>query len=78
LKRPVLLRNGALFFKTLGGAKLADQLMSLIETCRLNRANVWEYFLTLLKSADEVKQKPEQFLPWNYPRAGAALGAVVT
>jgi transposase len=76
LKRPVLLRNGALFFKTLGGAKLADQLMSLIETCRLNRVNVWEYFLTLLRRADEVKQKPEQFLPWNYPRAGAAPGAV--
>jgi transposase len=77
LKRPVLLRNGALFFKTLGGAKLGDQLMSLIETCRLNQVNVWEYFLTLLRRTDEVKRKPEQFLPWNYPRAGSAQGAVV-
>jgi transposase len=78
LKRPVLLRNGALFFKTLSGAKLGDQLMSLIETCRLNHVNVWEYFLTLLRRADEVKRKPKEFLPWNYARASAAPGTVVT
>jgi transposase len=77
LKRPVLLRNGALFFKTLGGARTADQLMSLIETCRLNRVNAWDYFLTLVRRADEVRRNPKQFLPWNYPRGGSAEGALV-
>ena len=39
LKRAVLHRKNALFYKTLNGAEVGDLFMSLIHTCELNGAN---------------------------------------
>jgi transposase len=72
LKRFVLFRKNSLFYKTPHGAGVGDILMSLIETCRLNNINAWEYLVTLVRNADRVKENPSAFLPWNYARGEPA------
>jgi len=42
--------------------------MSLIETCRLNEINAWDYLLGLMRNKVEARRTPEAFLPWNYAR----------
>jgi len=66
LKKAILNRKNALFYKTLNGAKVGDLFMSLIHTCELNGANPFDYLTELLRHADEVKQKPSEWMPWNY------------
>jgi hypothetical protein len=66
LKPVVLMRKNSMFYKTEHGASISDLLMSLIETCRLNRVNSWDYLLTLVRRAAEVRGNPRAFLPWNY------------
>jgi hypothetical protein len=69
LKRFVLFRKNSLFYKTEHGAAVGGILMSLIESCRLNGANPWEYLLTLIRNKEEARRNPAVFLPWNYLRA---------
>jgi transposase len=71
LKRFVLFRKNSLFYKTEHGAAVGGILMSLIESCRLNSANPWEYLLTLTRNKEEARRNPAAFLPWNYPREEA-------
>jgi hypothetical protein len=66
LKRAVLHRKNALFFKTEQGAAISDVLMSLIESSALNGANAFEYLVTLIRHAKEVRARPAAWLPWNY------------
>jgi len=66
LKRAVLHRKNALFFKTEHGAAVGDILMSVIETCALNGVNAFDYLVTLLRQARAVRACPEAWLPWNY------------
>jgi hypothetical protein len=66
LKPVVLLRKNSLFYKTEHGTSVGDILASLIETCRLNGVNVWDYLVTIRRSKSEVRRHPELFLPWNY------------
>jgi len=68
LKRFVLFRKNSLFYKTEHGAAVGGILMSLIESCRLNCANPWEYLLTLMRNKKAARRNPAAFLPWNYPR----------
>jgi transposase len=68
LKPVVLMRKNSMFYKTEHGASISDLLMSLIESCRLNRVNSWDYLLTLVRRAAEVRGNPRAFLPWNYKR----------
>jgi transposase len=42
LKRAVLHRKNALFYRTLNGAEVGDQFMSLIHTCQLCGANSFD------------------------------------
>ncbi len=66
LKLAVLNRKNALFYKTQRGASTGDCLMGVIETCRLNRVNVWEYLLTVVRNERAVGRDPARWLPWNY------------
>ena len=68
LKRAVLLRKNALFYKNEHGASVGAILQSLIETCRLNRVSAWEYLLTLMRNRDEARANPAAYLPWSYAR----------
>ena len=47
LKRAVLHRKNALFYKTLNGAQVGDLFMSLIHTCQLCGANSFDYLTEL-------------------------------
>ena len=66
LKRAVLHRKNALFYKTLNGAQVGDLFMSLIHTCRLCGANSFEYLTELQRHARELTANPAQWMPWNY------------
>jgi transposase len=66
LKRAVLHRKNALFYRTLHGAEAGDLFMSLIHTCELNGANPFDYLTELQRHAEELKQKPSEWMPWNY------------
>jgi len=66
LKRAILHRKNALFFKTCHGAHVSDIFMSLIHTCQLGGANPCDYLTELQNHAAELSTKPEQWMPWNY------------
>jgi len=76
LKQYILLRKNSLFFKTEHGAAVGDVLASLIQTCRLNGINAWDYLVTLIRQKAEARRQPSLYLPWNYKGAEAeALAA---
>ena len=66
LKKAILHRKNALFYKTDAGAGVGDVFMSLIHTCALNGADPFDYITQLQRHAPEVRKKPEKWLPWNY------------
>lgn len=73
LKKAILHRKNSLFYKTDHGARVGDIYMSLIHTCELNGADPFDYLTQLQRHAKEVREHPEQWMPWNYrntiPRA---------
>jgi transposase len=73
LKKAILNRKNALFYKTLNGAGVGDLFMSLIHTCELNGANPFDYLTQLQRHADELKQNPSEWMPWNYRETLARL-----
>jgi hypothetical protein len=66
LKKAILHRKNALFFKTLKGAQVADLFMSLIHTCELNGVNAFDYLIELQRNAGALRLNPGDWLPWNY------------
>ena len=69
LKKAILHRKNALFYKTQNGARVGDLFMSLIYTCQLNAVNPLEYLTQLQQHADQLVASPERWLPWNYRAA---------
>lgn len=72
LKRAILHRKNALFYKTLHGAYVGDLLMSIIATCRVSHINPFTYLVALQNHSTEVFRNPDKWLPWNYEVAVAA------
>jgi transposase len=66
LKKAILHRKNALFFKTRHGAAVGDLYLSLIHTCELNGGNPFEYLTMLQRHASEVAAAPGEWMPWNY------------
>jgi hypothetical protein len=66
LKKAILNRKNALFYRTSNGALVGDLFMSLIHTCELNEVNAFDYLTELLRHAEELKQTPSEWMPWNY------------
>lgn len=73
LKKAILNRKNALFYKTLNGAQVGDLFMSLIHTCELNSVNPFDYLTELQRHAEELKQRPWEWMPWNYRETMARL-----
>jgi hypothetical protein len=63
LKKAILHRKNALFYKTQNGAHVGDLFMSLIYTCQLNEANPFDYLTQLQRHADQVASGPEAWMP---------------
>lgn len=70
LKKAILHRKNALFYKTRNGARVGDLFMSLIYTCQLNQANPFDYLTQLQWHNDQLAVSPELWMPWNYHAAG--------
>ena len=66
LKKAILHRKNALFYKTPNGARVGDLFMSLIYTCELNGVNPFDYLTELERHADELAANPGRWMPWNY------------
>lgn len=66
LKKAILHRKNALFYKTLNGAHVGDVFMSLIHSAELNGAGPFDYLVALLHNHQEVENTPADWMPWNY------------
>jgi len=66
LKRAVLHRKNALFYRTLNGAQVGDLFMTLIHTCQLCDANSFDYMIELQRHARELAANAAEWMPWNY------------
>jgi transposase len=73
LKRAILHRKNALFYKTFRGARVGDLFMSLIHTCELCGANPFDYLTELDRHAEELSSRPRDWMPWNYRETLAGL-----
>jgi transposase len=72
LKKAILHRKNALFYKTARGAHVGDLFMSLIHTCELCGTNPFEYLTALQQHAAALALQPAAWLPWNYREALAS------
>jgi transposase len=66
LKKVILHRKNALFYRTTNGAQVGDLFMSLIHTCELNKVNPFDYLTELLRHPAEITMRPAEWMPWNY------------
>jgi transposase len=73
LKKAILNRKNALFYKTLNGAGVGDLFMSLIHTCELNGANPFDYLTELQRHSEKLQRNPSEWMPWNYRETLARL-----
>jgi transposase len=74
LKRAVLHRKNALFYRTLHGSEVGDLFMSLIHTCELTGANAFDYLSQLPRHATALAAHPAAWMPWNYAGTLAQVG----
>src|ERR1035438_5905173 len=77
LKKSILHRKNSLFYKNRNGAQMGDLFMSLIHTCELNHVNPFDYLNELQRHAEELKQTPSDWMPWNYRETLARTGALL-
>ena len=66
LKKVILHRKNALFYKTQNGARVGDLFMSLIYTCELGGVNPFDYLNELQRHTVELSADPQAWMPWNY------------
>jgi transposase len=69
LKRAILHRKNAMFYKTQHGAYIGDLFMSLIHTCNLMKINPFRYLVALQKYSASLFKDPSRWMPWNYETA---------
>jgi hypothetical protein len=66
LKKAILHRKNALFYKTENGSRVGDLFMSLIHTAELCGADPFHFLSILQRHHETVAAHPEQWMPWNY------------
>jgi hypothetical protein len=66
LKKAILHRKNALFYRSLAGARVGDVFMSLIHTAELNGVSPFEYLVALQRHHQAVALDPSEWLPWTY------------
>jgi transposase len=75
LKKAILHRKNALFYRSLNGAKVGDLFMSLIHTAELHQVEPFDYLVALQRHAAAVALNPAAWMPWNYTATLARLAA---
>jgi transposase len=66
LKKAILHRKNALFYRSVAGARVGDVFMSLIHTAELNGVAPFEYLVALQRHHQAVALDPTDWLPWTY------------
>jgi hypothetical protein len=74
LKKGILYRKNALFYRTQNGAKVGDLFMSLIHTAELCGINPFDYFPSLPRRSDPLLSEPSRWMPWIYRATLAESG----
>ena len=69
LKKAILHRKNALFYRTTNGAHVGDVFMSLIHSAELNKVHPFNYLVALLRNREAVEKAASEWLPWNYQSA---------
>ncbi len=75
LKKAILHRKNALFYRSLAGARVGDVFMSLIHTAELNGIAPFDYLVALQRHHEQVALDPSEWLPWTYEATLTELGA---
>ncbi len=73
LKKAILHRKNAMFYKTKNGARVGDIFMSLIHTAELCGTQAFDYLVALQQHHEVVADDPAAWMPWNYTEALARL-----
>ena len=47
--------------------------MSIIETCRRNGANPFDYLMAVVRNESRMEADPGAWMPWNYLKTEAGL-----
>jgi transposase len=78
LKRAILHRKNALFYRTKKGAGVGDLYMSLIHTAELNHIQPFDYLVALLRHPQETAAVPGDWMPWSYQETLKRLSSAAT
>ena len=73
LKKAILHRKNALFYRSQRGANVGDRFMSLIHSTELVKEDPFAYLVALQRHEMEVKKNPEEWMPWNFRQALANI-----
>jgi hypothetical protein len=73
LKKAILHRKNALFYKAQNGADVGDIFMSLIYTAELNGESPFDYPVALQRHYEAVATAPADWMPWSYGETAARL-----
>ncbi len=74
LKKAILHRKNAYFYRTLDGAHVGDIFMSLIHTAELNHIAPFDYLVALQRNPAALAANPADWMPWNYQATLAQRG----
>ncbi len=74
LKKAILHRKNALFYKSENGVHVGDLFMSLIHTCQLCSVDPFDYLTGLQHHPNQIAEVPEAWMPWNYREAREPAG----
>jgi transposase len=75
LKKAILHRKNALFFKTDRGARVGDLYMSLIYTAQLAGVSPFDYLVALQQHGEAAAERPAEWMPWFYEQTRTRLEA---
>ncbi len=73
LKKAILHRKNALFYRTDNGARVGDLYMSLIYTAELCGTNPFDYLVSLQRHHEAMAKNPGEWMPWTYREACSRL-----
>jgi transposase len=76
LKMAILHRKNSLFYRTQRGADVGDLFMTVVQTCRSNGVNPFDYMMAVIRHATLAKADPGRWMPWNYQAALAEQSAL--
>ena len=66
LKSAIAQRKNGHHHRTQNGADVGDTFLAVIETCRANGVNPFEYMLAIVRNPKAVRAEPGRWMPWNY------------